>query len=157
MRGNSSCLDMPDDSEQRGDVADHSYGSDQQRIGALEQDMAAVKAGLTAANAEISLWRERYHDTIAPALQRLVIQSDDFSKSIGEIKTSIASITGVFSHNAEKLDSHLSECAEISKRSDANRHSFRKEMRGYFVTLLVFALGLYLSQRFHLSIVSGTG
>ncbi len=63
-------------------------------------------------------------------------------------------MTSSFSSTVVRLDDHIIECAELSRVADTNRRSFRREMRGYFVSLILGAIGLYLSQKFHLSIVS---
>src|ERR1700676_3666706 len=88
----------------------HLLGSPEQRLGALEQDMAAQKVSVASLVQESALLRERYHDTVAPTLQRLVILTDDFTKAINKVEIAIATIVTAFTGTTEKLDDHIKEC-----------------------------------------------
>jgi uncharacterized membrane protein YccC len=122
--------------------------SDAQRIGALEQDMASVKKAVGTLETESALMRERYHDRIVPEVQKLIIELSELARAVNKIELTIA---GVISGTVSRLDEHLSDCTKASERAETNRHSFRREMRSYFVALLVAMIGFYLSQKFHFS------
>lgn len=118
----------------------------------VEERVAAAEKAIGILEAESKILRERYHDNIAPILQRLIIQSEDFAKSLTKFEISIAAMAAAFTGTVEKLDGHVKSCTESGKTADTHRRNFRKEMRGYFVTLIVAAVGYYLSQKYHFSI-----
>lgn len=130
----------------------HPIGSADQRLGALEQDTAVTKTALSTLSQEVATLRERYHDTMAPTIQRLVIMTDDFTKTISKVEVSIATIVAAFTGTTEKLDNHIRECTETTREAEVNRRSFRREMRGYVAALMAGVVLAFLSQKFHFSI-----
>lgn len=121
----------------------------------VEERVAAAEKAIGILEAESKILRDRYHDNIAPILQRLIIQSEEFAKALTKFEINIAAMAAAFTGTVDKLDGHVKSCAEAGKTSDTHRHNFRKEMRGYFVTMIVAAVGYYLSQKYHFSIGVG--
>lgn len=121
----------------------------------VEERLAAAEKAIGILETENKILRERYHDNIAPIMQRLIIQSEEFAKSLNKFEISIARMAAAFTGTVEKLDLHVSNCNKLGETADLQRRNFRKEMRGYFVTLIVAAIGYYLTQKYHFSIGIG--
>lgn len=118
----------------------------------VEERLAAAEKAIGTLEVESKTLRDRYHDNIAPIVQRLLIQSEDFAQALKKIEINIATMAEAFHGTVEKLNAHVSNCNKLGETADLQRRNFRKEMRGYFVTLIVAVGGYYLTQKFHLSI-----